>query len=119
IVEARRDDASVAARLWLDQETSLALRRETFDQQGALLNASAFVDITMTQVSRGSAGPDSTTPTAFAAGSGPTEKPSAASALGWSDIEDLRDRGWHCPDALSGGLVLYEAHRYDDVVHLS
>src|SRR5690606_26231780 len=41
IVEARRDDGSVAVRLWLDRETALSLRRESFAHDGYPLSASA------------------------------------------------------------------------------
>jgi hypothetical protein len=117
IVEARRDDGTVAARLWLDTETALTLRRETFDEGGALLNASAFVEIEITvgDWRSGSGGDDRAEPMTTATSSATI----AASALDWSDINELRDSGWHCPDTIAGDLKLYEAHRYDDVVHLS
>ena len=47
VVEAWRDDGSLAARLWIDRATALSLRRETFATDGTLLSASAFVDVTI------------------------------------------------------------------------
>lgn len=116
VVEARRDDGSIAARLWLDTATALTLRRETFDEQGALLNASAFVDIELAVGEPGEVGGGDGR---FEATTATTSAQSVGNVLDWSDIASLRDDGWHCPGELSGGLTLYEAHRYGEVVHLS
>jgi len=45
IVEARRASGQVAARIWLDEDSGLALRREVFDSAGAITKASSFVDL--------------------------------------------------------------------------
>ena len=45
VVEARRRDGSAAARLWLDTEFALPLRREIYDEAGATRAASAFVEL--------------------------------------------------------------------------
>lgn len=47
VVEVRRPWGGVAARLWLDRDSGLVLRREVFDSRGAFTNASAFVDVTV------------------------------------------------------------------------
>lgn len=47
VVEARRASGAVAARLWLDEDSGLALRREVFDSTGAITKASSFVDLTI------------------------------------------------------------------------
>ncbi len=47
VVEARKASGAVAARLWLDQDSGLALRREVFDSTGAITKASSFVDLTI------------------------------------------------------------------------
>ncbi len=110
IVEARRDDGSVAVRLWLDRETALSLRRESFAHDGYPLSASAFVEVTI-----GGAGACcdfGTTDTSFG-----TDR--QAAMLHWSDIERLRDEGWHCPETLSNGMVLYEARRVGEAIQLS
>lgn len=120
VVEARRDDGTIAARLWLDSSTALVLRRETFDHDGALLNASAFVDIDLRVTASGpwDGEADTSGPSMSSTGTGHGSA-RASTALDWSDIEALRGQGWHCPDELSGGLKLYEAHRHGDVVQLS
>lgn len=122
VVEARRDDGTIAARLWLDSATALTLRRETFDHGGALLNASAFVDIELVMTGLPEGLPDAAPPvnsTASTAGSGAGSSSRRSNALTWSDIEALRAQGWHCPDQIGGGLMLYEARRHGDVVQLS
>ncbi|PSL01870.1 sigma-E factor negative regulatory protein RseB [Haloactinopolyspora alba] len=110
VVEARRSDGSVAVRLWLDRETALSLRRESFARDGYPLGASAFVDISI-------GGADMCCEFETA-GDTETLDPDT-SMLRWSDIERLRDEGWHCPPTLSGGMVLYEARRLGDAVQLS
>ncbi len=47
VVEARRQDASLAGRFWVDEQTGLLLRREVYDEQGRRLRSSAFVDVTI------------------------------------------------------------------------
>src|SRR4029453_13322932 len=47
VVEAHRASGAVAARLWLDEDSGLALRREVFDSTGAITKASSFVDLTI------------------------------------------------------------------------
>ena len=44
VVEARRPVGTAAARLWLDAESALPLRRETYNTDGTTRAASAFVD---------------------------------------------------------------------------
>lgn len=110
IVEARRDDGSVAVRLWLDHETSLSLRRESFAHDGYPLSASAFVEVTIGGTSQ--CCEFETTDTA-------TGLDAQAAMLHWSDIEELRDEGWHCPASLSNGMVLYEARRVGEAIQLS
>lgn len=115
VVEAFRGDGTVAARLWLDQETALPLRRESFAQDGYTLSASAFVDIVI-------GGPDLCceigrdvgTASRSDTGSGADD-----AMLRWDDIEQLRDDGWHCPGSLGEGMDLYEARRVGDAIQLS
>jgi hypothetical protein len=105
VVEARRPDGSTAARLWLDTESALPLRREVYDDDGATRTASAFVEIELeTQVA----------PLAL-----PSRDDSAATSLRHADLERLRGNGWSCPDSLGDGLALYEARRVGDAVQLS
>ncbi len=114
VVDVRRPDGSLAARLWLDVATRMLVRREITDDRGRMTRASAFVELTV-----GSAG---IPPTVSA------ESPKQA-ARPWNrrleraDLDRLRDRGWAVPGTLPGGLELYDARSGDDggdeVVHLS
>ncbi len=106
VVEARRTDGSTAARLWLDTELALPLRREIYDEDGATRAASAFVELHLD--------PD-TKPTISRRGS----VDATTTALRHADLARMRDNGWSCPDELEGGLVLYEARRVGDAVQLS
>jgi hypothetical protein len=106
VVEARRADGSAAARLWLDTESALPLRREVYDEDGATRTASAFVEIHVeTQVA----------PVISSLGRGE----SSAKSLRHADLERLRGDGWSCPATLGDGLALYEARRVGDAVQLS
>jgi sigma-E factor negative regulatory protein RseB len=107
IVEALRADGSVAVRLWLDRQTALSLRRESFAYDGYPLSASAFIDI------------DIGAPSCCEFNKTRASSSSHGSMLRWSDIEELRDQGWHCPNELSDGMVLYEAQRLGDAIQLS
>lgn len=118
VIEAHRRDGSVAARLWLDAESALTLRRETFTGTGSLLNASAFIDVTLTGAPCcGETGPrlaDESQDRNVAAGTTPS-----GGSLQWADIEALRATGWICPGQLAGGLALYQARQVGDAIQLS
>jgi MucB/RseB N-terminal domain len=105
VVEARRPDGTAAARLWLDAESALPLRRETYNTDGTTRAASAFVEISLEH----------------AAVSGPAlgAAPIVDSSLRHRDLAQLRDDGWNCPKELADGLVLYEARRVGDAIQLS
>lgn len=106
VVEARRPDGSAAARLWLDTESALPLRREVYDEDGTTRTASSFVEVRLeTQVAP--------------ARSLPQRGESSTTTLRHADLERLRDGGWSCPASLGGGLALYEARRVGDAVQLS
>jgi sigma-E factor negative regulatory protein RseB len=114
VVEALRPDGSVAARLWLDRQTALSLRREAFTPDGNLLSASAFVDVSVVQVP----------PCCLRSGMEAVGSPAVApgpdqSMLRWEDIERLRKEGYHCLDELADTFVLYEARQLGDAVQLS
>lgn len=110
VVEAYRRDGSVAARLWLDRETTLAVRRETFDSDGSLLSASAYVELFVVAMPCCGSGGDTAV----------TDDVGADDAmLSNADLDRLRADGWHCAEHLGAGLVLYEARRFGDALHLS
>jgi negative regulator of sigma E activity len=105
VVEARRANGTTAARLWLDAESGLPLRREVYGEDGTTRTASAFIEFTLERAPRAS--------------SANTSALTTDTALRRSDLALLRGDGWNCPDRLDGGLVLYEARRVDDAVQLS
>lgn len=111
VVVAYRGDGSVAAQLWLDRETALPLRRESYTSDGYTLSASAFVTIAI-------GGPDLCCKSADGVGSAATFDRDD-SMLRWDDIEELREDGWHCPGSLGEGMDLYEARRIGDAIQLS
>lgn len=116
VVEARRADGSTAARLWLDQEVALPLRREVYDDAGATLAASGFVEFELTAVGAGR-GPG---PQRHSGGTAQwTFGATQDQQLGHGDLAELRERGWACPPKLANGLLLYEARRVGDAVQLS
>ncbi|TDD64714.1 hypothetical protein E1262_27335 [Jiangella aurantiaca] len=111
VVVAYRSDGSVAARLWLDRQTALPLRRESYTSDGYTLSASAFVTIAL-------GSPGTCCKTADGVGSTASDDRDD-SMLRWDDIEQLREDGWHCPGSLGEGMDLYEARRVGDAIQLS
>jgi len=113
VVEARRIDGSVAARVWLDAEHSLPLRREVYDERGREVSASAFVEIDIAEPSALRA------PRIASRALNVGDLRSAGGAqLSHADLERLRSEGWRCPGTLDGTLVLYHASRHGDAIHL-
>lgn len=106
-MEARRHDGSVAARFWLDRETALSVRRETFGTDGTLLSASAYVELAIKAMHP------------CCVDNGPTEVRVDEAALRDVDLDRMRRAGWHCPEHLGDGLTLYEARVLGEAVHLS
>lgn len=95
VVELRRRDGSLAARLWLDAATRLPLRRDTFDPGSRLLSTAAFTSL---QVGGLGQMPQP-------AGQAWTER------LGWAQLTSMRAGGWPLPRRLADGLVLLSAAR--------
>ena len=105
VIEARRTDGTAAARLWLDTESALPLRREVYNEDGTTRTASAFIELSIEHAPR-PAGPT-------------TAALNADSTLFRSDLIQLRGDGWTCPERLGNRLVLYEARRLGDAIQLS
>lgn len=112
VIEARREDGSLAARFWLDHETGLILRREIHDRQQRIIRNSAFIQLRVGE---------SQPPEA-------ERSPPATTARPWQDRLDprelatLRGRGWAIPRGLPGGLRLVDARQAKGesrVLHLS
>ena len=97
VVEARRDDGSLAARFWLDDATRLPLEREVFDTTAHVISEDVFINVRFTKQ------PPATAPTAGPADpDGPWTDPRPARQL-----IALRKSGWLVPAELPGGLSLF------------
>lgn len=115
VVEARRagvDGAgAVAGRLWLDHDSGLLLRREVYDDAGRRVRSSAFVDLDVTSGAVSGAG-YATQP--VTAGERAMRAPVAALRADLdSGLSRLRQHGWHVPDGLPRGLVLFDVRLRD------
>jgi sigma-E factor negative regulatory protein RseB len=101
IVEARREDGSLAARFWVDGATKMPLRRELFDLHARMVSENTFIDLEFSRPAR---------TMAFArAQAGAASRPWGA--LTAADLNRLRARGWPLPAGLPGGLTLFEARQ--------
>jgi sigma-E factor negative regulatory protein RseB len=111
VLEMLGEGRALAARLWVDRQTGLLLRREVYDDQGQTIRASAFFDIRIKQRS---------TP-----GHLPPMLPvTPAQDLGRRDLAELRASGCSCPQWIAEHLELYQARAIDrgdgtTVLHLS
>jgi sigma-E factor negative regulatory protein RseB len=97
IVEARRDDGSLAARFWLDDATKLPLEREVFDPAAHVISEDVFINVRFANqapVAAPAVGPSDP--------QGPWTHPLPASQL-----LALRAHGWLVPPQLPGGLSLF------------
>ena len=106
VVEAWRDDGSLAARFWLDSATKLPLEREVFDTAAHMINQGVFINV---QIGKHGA---ATSNAVF--GPGQSQGQTAGQQTGsWAyPIEPakllaLRQQGWQVPPALPGGLMLF------------
>ncbi len=107
VVEAWRENGSLAARFWLDQATKLPLRREVFDSGAHLISEDVFIDLKVGAFAA-DAGPAGPGGSAGAAGSAVTDA-TPGTQLTAVDVTQLRARGWPVPGALPGGLAMFEA----------
>jgi sigma-E factor negative regulatory protein RseB len=97
IVEAWRDDGSLAATFWLDNATKLPLEREVFDSQEHVISEDLFINVRVENQA-----PQSAPASGPADPQGPWTTPLPARQL-----LALRARGWLVPPNLPGGLSLF------------
>jgi sigma-E factor negative regulatory protein RseB len=97
IVEAWRDDGSLAARFWLDDVTKLPLEREVFDSAAHVISEDVFINVRF-----GSQAPVAAPAGGPADPQGPWTDPLPAGQL-----LALRAGGWLVPPQLPGGLSLF------------
>jgi sigma-E factor negative regulatory protein RseB len=106
VVEAWRDDGSIAARFWLDDATKLPLERVVFDKASHVIGQDVFIDVSF-------ANPGASTQQAAPA----SARISAGEQGPWTDplprreLLALRVRGWQVPSELPGGLSLFTGAR--------
>jgi sigma-E factor negative regulatory protein RseB len=111
VIEAATPAGRVAAKFWVDQDSSLLVRRDAFDAQG---NAYSRVEYTSLVVN--SADPALQTVTTTALQPQGIEQDA-------DRLDQLRARGWWAQPQLPGSLTLYDAREVagasGTVLHLS
>jgi sigma-E factor negative regulatory protein RseB len=101
VVQAWRDDGSLAARFWLDDATKLPLEREVFDSAGHMICEDVFINVRLENRA-----PIAAPASGLADPQGPWTNPLTARQL-----LALRARGWLVPSGLPGGLSLFTGAR--------
>ncbi|HZX02234.1 transcriptional regulator [Kribbella sp.] len=98
LVEALRDDGTLAARFWIDKATGLLLQRQLFSADGkTMVRATVFTELEI----EGSE----------FLGHLPPMLPSGVEAVGMGKVDDLRSAGWVCAPDLPSSLTLYDVHQ--------
>jgi sigma-E factor negative regulatory protein RseB len=103
VVDLYRFDGSLAARYWLDKQTTVPLRRDLFDTTDQLISQDSFTSVRFGALAapqfawaQPAANPDWVTVT-----------PSS------TFLTSLAGQGWQVPGSLPGGLPLYAAASAD------
>ncbi|GAA1628655.1 hypothetical protein GCM10009744_15710 [Kribbella alba] len=98
LIEALRDNQTVAARFWVDKATGLLLQRQLFSVDGkTLVRATIFTELQIEDSEFLSHLPPMT--------------PRGVEAVGMSKVDSLRSQGWTCSAALPASLQLYDVHQ--------
>jgi hypothetical protein len=97
VVAVRRIDGSTAARLWMDDETGILLRRELLDAAGEVTQTNTFVQIDIG--------------TADVVDDYPTPSSTPWAVVADYEIDGLREDGWPVPESLGGGMQLSQVRR--------
>jgi len=101
VVEARREDGSLAAMFWLDDATKLPLEREVFDSASHVISHDVFIQVRFSSQAQAAA------PVA-----GPSDPPGPwADPLSHAELLKLHTEGWLVPAGLPGGLWLFTGAR--------
>ena len=105
IIEARRDNGTLAARFWLDDATKLPLERVVFDSAAHVISQDVFLNVRFVSP------PQVSMPAGAAAGvdadpPGPWDDP-----LSPAQLLALHSRGWLVPAGLPGGLSLFSGEQ--------
>ncbi|MFG1911940.1 transcriptional regulator [Kribbella sp. NPDC048928] len=98
LVEALRDDGTLAARFWIDKASGLLLQRQLFGTDGQTqARATVFTELEI----EGSE----------FLGHLPPMQPSGVQAVGMGKVDNLRSDGWVCAPELPASLKLYDVHQ--------
>ena len=106
VVDLYRFDGSLAARYWLDQQTTVPLRRELFDLSDHVISQDSFVRVKFGALA---------VPRFAGAGTAgawprPTAEPAWVAVAPTSRyLASLSGQGWRLPGRLPSGLPLYAA----------
>jgi sigma-E factor negative regulatory protein RseB len=101
VVEARRDDGSLAARFWLDDTTKLPLEREVYDSASHVISQDVFIQVRFASQAQ-----------AAMPVSGPSDPPGPwTDPLSNAQLLALHTQGWLVPAGLPGGLSLFTGAR--------
>jgi len=98
LVEALRDDQTVAARFWIDKATGLLLQRQLFNVDGrTMVRATVFTALEIED--------------SEFLGHLPPMLPNGVESLGMDRVGNLRSEGWVCAPELPASLKLYDVHQ--------
>ena len=97
VVEAWRDDGSLAARFWLDDATKLPLEREVFDPAAHVISEDVFINVRF----------EHQVPAAAPAAGPADPRGPWADPLPAPQLLTLRSDGWLVPPQLPDGLSLF------------
>jgi sigma-E factor negative regulatory protein RseB len=97
IVEAWRENGSLAARFWLDDATKLPLEREVFDTAAHVISEDVFINVRFSKLA----------PAAAPAGGPSVPQGPWTDPLQAAQLLALRASGWLVPPELPGGLSLF------------
>ena len=97
IVEAWRENGSLAARFWLDDATKLPLEREVFDTTAHVISEDVFINVRFSKLA----------PAAAPAGGPSDPRGPWTDPLPAAQLLALRGSGWLVPPELPGGLSLF------------
>jgi negative regulator of sigma E activity len=98
LVEALRDDQTLAARFWIDKATGLLLQRQLFSVDGkTMVRATVFTELEIED-------------SEFIAHL-PPMAPSGVESIGLGTVDNLRSEGWVCAPELPASLTLYDVHQ--------
>jgi sigma-E factor negative regulatory protein RseB len=107
VVEARREDGSLAARFWLDDATKLPLEREVFDSASHVISQDVFIQVRFSSQAQSAMPAMPAMPVG-----GPSDPPGPwADPLSHAQLLALHTQGWLVPAGLPGGLSLFTGAR--------